>query len=230
MPFINQKNAKAYQVNLESEKPQNSQSLSPSTSSTKSFHYYYPKRGETQTGEESPINYIIPVGTHRTKKKVQKIVTDYFQKLLKELFETKKKSEKQKINKDYINMDSASSSKIQHNQDESKEEIINEETMKGKEDSSDVEILNQRMLEIPQELIELLKKEWKRKESSFTTENSPMEENTTMPRIFRQERSPSPFSMPIASSTPFTSQRQNMLPKRVNIHAQVSSPLQQEIP
>ncbi|MBW0580492.1 hypothetical protein O181_120207 [Austropuccinia psidii MF-1] len=34
----------------------------------------------------------------------------------------------------------------------------------------------------------------------------------------------------MASSTPFTSQRPNTLPKRVNIHAQASSALQQEIP
>ncbi|MBW0479443.1 hypothetical protein O181_019158 [Austropuccinia psidii MF-1] len=102
--------------------------------------------------------------------------------------------------------------------------------MQGQEDISDVEKLNQRMLEMKQELIELLKKEGKIKESSFTSEKSPMEENTTMPRMFREEESPSPFSRPMASSTPFTSQRQNTLPKRVNIHTQASSPLQQEIP
>ncbi|MBW0543842.1 hypothetical protein O181_083557 [Austropuccinia psidii MF-1] len=34
----------------------------------------------------------------------------------------------------------------------------------------------------------------------------------------------------MASSKPFTSQRPNTLPKRVDIHAQASSPLQQEIP
>ncbi|MBW0477567.1 hypothetical protein O181_017282 [Austropuccinia psidii MF-1] len=34
----------------------------------------------------------------------------------------------------------------------------------------------------------------------------------------------------MTSSTPFTSHRPNTLPKRVNIHAQASSPLQQEIP
>ncbi|MBW0503625.1 hypothetical protein O181_043340 [Austropuccinia psidii MF-1] len=57
-----------------------------------------------------------------------------------------------------------------------------------------------------------------------------MEETTRMPRIFRQEGSPSPFSRPMASSTPFTLQRPNMLPKRINIYAKASSPLQQEIP
>ncbi|MBW0560097.1 hypothetical protein O181_099812 [Austropuccinia psidii MF-1] len=116
------------------------------------------------------------------------------------------------------------------NADESKEETIDEETMQGQEDIADVERLHQRMLEIQKELIELLKKEGKRKESSFTTENSPVEETTNMPRIFRQERSPSPFTRPMATSTPFTSQQPNTLPKWVNIHVQASSPLQQEIP
>ncbi|MBW0510094.1 hypothetical protein O181_049809 [Austropuccinia psidii MF-1] len=50
-----------------------------------------------------------------------------------------------------------------------------------------------------------------------------------MPRIVRQKRSPSPFSRPMDSSTPFTSQRPNTLPKRMNINAQAASPLQQEI-
>ncbi|MBW0579395.1 hypothetical protein O181_119110 [Austropuccinia psidii MF-1] len=57
-----------------------------------------------------------------------------------------------------------------------------------------------------------------------------MEETTSIPGIFREEGSPSQFSRLMASSTPFTSQRQNNLPKRVNIHSQASSPLQQEIP
>ncbi|MBW0589630.1 hypothetical protein O181_129345 [Austropuccinia psidii MF-1] len=96
-------------------------------------------------------------------------------------------------------MDSASTSKIPHNPYASKEEVINEETLKGEEDISDVERLNQRMLGIQQELIELLQKEGKRKESRFTAENSPIEETTSMPRIFRQEESPSPFSRPMAS-------------------------------
>ncbi|MBW0539417.1 hypothetical protein O181_079132 [Austropuccinia psidii MF-1] len=86
------------------------------------------------------------------------------------------------------------------------------------------------MLEMQQELMKLLKKEGKRKESIFTAENSPMEETTSMPKIFRQEGSPSPFPRPMASSTPFNSQRPNTPPKRVNIHAEDSSPLQQEIP
>ncbi|MBW0471666.1 hypothetical protein O181_011381 [Austropuccinia psidii MF-1] len=75
--------------------------------------------------------------------------------------------------------------------------------MQGQEDISDVERLHQRMLEMQQELIELLKKEGKRKESTFTAEKSPMEETTSIPTIFRQEGSPSPFSRPMDSSTPF---------------------------
>ncbi|MBW0587216.1 hypothetical protein O181_126931 [Austropuccinia psidii MF-1] len=51
-----------------------------------------------------------------------------------------------------------------------------------------------------------------------------------MPRILRKEGSPSPFSSLMASSTTFNSQRPDNLPKRVNIHTQASSPLQQEIP
>ncbi|MBW0574754.1 hypothetical protein O181_114469 [Austropuccinia psidii MF-1] len=84
-------------------------------------------------------------------------------------------------------MDSESSSKIPHNPNESKGETLNEETIKGQEDISDVKRLHQRMLEMKQELIELLKKEEKRKASSFTPGKSPMEETTTIPRIFRQE-------------------------------------------
>ncbi|MBW0591516.1 hypothetical protein O181_131231 [Austropuccinia psidii MF-1] len=102
--------------------------------------------------------------------------------------------------------------------------------MQGQKDISDVERLHQRILEMKQELIEFLKKEGKRKESSFTAENSPMEETTSIPRIFRQEGSPLPFSRPMASSTPFTSKKPNTPPKQVDIHAQASSPLQQEIP
>ncbi|MBW0495278.1 hypothetical protein O181_034993 [Austropuccinia psidii MF-1] len=50
-----------------------------------------------------------------------------------------------------------------------------------------------------------------------------------MPRICRQEGSPSSFSRPVASSTPFTSQRPNTLPKSVNIYAQASISFQNEM-
>ncbi|MBW0475618.1 hypothetical protein O181_015333 [Austropuccinia psidii MF-1] len=102
--------------------------------------------------------------------------------------------------------------------------------MQGREDITYVERLHQRMLEIQQELIELLKEEGKRKGSRFTTENIPMEESISMPKIFRQGGLPSSYLGPMASSTPFTSQTPNTLPKRVNIYAQASGPFQQEIP
>ncbi|MBW0518858.1 hypothetical protein O181_058573 [Austropuccinia psidii MF-1] len=127
-------------------------------------------------------------------------------------------------------MESESSSMIPHNPNESKKEILYEETMQGQEDISDVKRLHQIMLEMQKELIQLYEKEGKRKFLSFTPENTPMEETTSKPRIFRQEGSPSQFSRLMASSTPFTLQRPNNLPKRVNIHAQASSPLQQENP
>ncbi|MBW0576304.1 hypothetical protein O181_116019 [Austropuccinia psidii MF-1] len=51
-----------------------------------------------------------------------------------------------------------------------------------------------------------------------------------MPRICRQEWSPLPVSKSMASPISLASQRPNTPPKRVNIHPQASSPLQQEIP
>ncbi|MBW0477309.1 hypothetical protein O181_017024 [Austropuccinia psidii MF-1] len=89
-------------------------------------------------------------------------------------------------------MNSALLSKIQHNPKEAKEEIINEDTMKGQEDMLDAERLHQRILEMKQKLAELLNKEGKRKYLSFTPQNSPMEEATTIPKLFRQQELPSP--------------------------------------
>ncbi|MBW0479609.1 hypothetical protein O181_019324 [Austropuccinia psidii MF-1] len=60
-------------------------------------------------------------------------------------------------------MDSESSSKIPHNPNESKEEIINEETMQGPEHIPDVERIHQRMLEMQKELIKLLENKGKEK-------------------------------------------------------------------
>ncbi|MBW0491567.1 hypothetical protein O181_031282 [Austropuccinia psidii MF-1] len=57
-----------------------------------------------------------------------------------------------------------------------------------------------------------------------------MEEDIPIPRIFRKQGSPSPFSKPMASSTPFTEKRPNTLPKSIDIHTQSSSPLPQEMP
>ncbi|MBW0461507.1 hypothetical protein O181_001222 [Austropuccinia psidii MF-1] len=170
------------------------------------------------------MDYSIPVGTTRTKKKDQKIDIDHFQNSIKEISKIKK-SENQRNNKEEINMNSELLSKIPHNPMEYKEE-----TMKGHKYFSDAEIIHKKDLSIQQELIELLKKEGKRKESSFTAENSPMEEPKTIQRIFRQQKSPSPSSRPMAASATFTSKQPNTLTKRVNINTQDSNPLQKEIP
>ncbi|MBW0490323.1 hypothetical protein O181_030038 [Austropuccinia psidii MF-1] len=42
--------------------------------------------------------------------------------------------------------------------------------------------------------------------------------------------SPSPYPRPMATSTPYTEKIKNTLPRRVNISAQIPTPLHQEIP
>ncbi|MBW0494288.1 hypothetical protein O181_034003 [Austropuccinia psidii MF-1] len=69
------------------------------------------------------------------------------------------------------------------------------------------------MLEMQEELIALIKKEGKNKSSSYTPQNSPIEEQTTLPRSFRQHRSLSPYPRPMATSTPYTEQRHSTLPR-----------------
>ncbi|MBW0566806.1 hypothetical protein O181_106521 [Austropuccinia psidii MF-1] len=81
-----------------------------------------------------------------------------------------------------------------------------------------------------EELIALIKEEEKNKLSSYTPQNSPLEEQTTLPRSFRQHGSPSPYPRPMATSTPYTEQRPSTLPRRVNISSQIPTPLHQEIP
>ena len=66
----------------------------------------------------------------------------------------KKKSEAQKDNGEYINMDLASLSKIPHNPNESKEEIIYDENIPGKEDISDAERVHQKMLQMKSEAMD----------------------------------------------------------------------------
>ncbi|MBW0515808.1 hypothetical protein O181_055523 [Austropuccinia psidii MF-1] len=86
------------------------------------------------------------------------------------------------------------------------------------------------MLEMQAELLELIKKEGKNKSSSYTPQNSPLEEQTRLPRSFRQHGSPSPYPRPMATSTPYTEQRPSTLPRRVNISSQIPTTLNQEIP
>ncbi|MBW0542936.1 hypothetical protein O181_082651 [Austropuccinia psidii MF-1] len=79
------------------------------------------------------------------------------------------------------------------------------------------------------ELLSLIKKEGKNKSSGYTSKISPLEEQTTIPRSFRQHGSPSSYLRPIATSTPSIEQRQSTLPRRVNISAQIPTASHQEI-
>ncbi|MBW0576605.1 hypothetical protein O181_116320 [Austropuccinia psidii MF-1] len=104
-------------------------------------------------------------------------------------------------------MDKPSSSKLPGSIEEIQEENFNEETVEGQEEMSSTERLQQKMLEMQAELLALIKKEGKNKSSSYTPQNSPLEEQTTLPRSFRQHGSPSPYPRPMATSTPYTEQR-----------------------
>ncbi|MBW0488252.1 hypothetical protein O181_027967 [Austropuccinia psidii MF-1] len=70
------------------------------------------------------------------------------------------------------------------------------------------------MLEMQAEFLALIKKEGKNKLSSYTPQTSPLEEQTTLPSSFRQHGSPPPYPRPMATSTPYTEQRPNTLPKK----------------
>ncbi|MBW0558017.1 hypothetical protein O181_097732 [Austropuccinia psidii MF-1] len=126
-------------------------------------------------------------------------------------------------------MDKPSSSKLPGSIEEIQEENFNEETVEGQEEMSSTERLQQKMLEMQAELLALIKKEGKNKSSSYTPQNSPLEEQTTLPRSFRPHGSPSPYPRPMATSTPYTEQRQSTLPRRVNISSQILTPSHQEI-
>ncbi|MBW0549362.1 hypothetical protein O181_089077 [Austropuccinia psidii MF-1] len=87
-----------------------------------------------------------------------------------------------------------------------------------------------KMLEMQAELLALIKKEGKNKSSSYTPQNSPLEEQTTLPRSFRPHGSPSPYPRTMSTSTPYTEKRHSTLPRRFNIPAQIPTPFHQEIP
>ncbi|MBW0578875.1 hypothetical protein O181_118590 [Austropuccinia psidii MF-1] len=127
-------------------------------------------------------------------------------------------------------MDKPSSSKLSSSIEEIQEENLNEETVEGQEEMSSTDKLHQKILEMQEKLLALIKMEGKKKSSSYTTQNSPLEEQTTLPRSFRQHGSSSPYPRPLATSTPYTEQRPNTLPRRVNISSQIPTPLHQEIP
>ncbi|MBW0549215.1 hypothetical protein O181_088930 [Austropuccinia psidii MF-1] len=103
-------------------------------------------------------------------------------------------------------MDKPSSSKLPGSIEEIKEENLHEENVEGKKEISSTEGLQQRMLEIP------------------------LEEQTTLPRSFRKHGSPSPYPRTMATSSPYSEQRQNKLPRRVNISSKISTQSHQEIP
>ncbi|MBW0497819.1 hypothetical protein O181_037534 [Austropuccinia psidii MF-1] len=82
---------------------------------------------------------------------------------------------------------------------------------------SSTDRLHQKILETLEQLLELIKKEGKNKSSSYTPKNSPLEEQTILPRSLRLHGSPSPYPRPMTTSTPYTEKRKNTLPRRVNI-------------
>ncbi|MBW0461403.1 hypothetical protein O181_001118 [Austropuccinia psidii MF-1] len=124
-------------------------------------------------------------------------------------------------------MDKPSSSKLPSSIEEIQEENLNEETVEGQEEMSSTERLHKKILEIQEQLLELIKKEGKNKLSSYTPQNSPLEEQATLPRSFSPHGSPSPYARPMDTSTPYTEQGQNILPRRVNISAKIPAPLHQ---
>ncbi|MBW0553302.1 hypothetical protein O181_093017 [Austropuccinia psidii MF-1] len=105
-------------------------------------------------------------------------------------------------------MDKFSSSKLPSSIEETQVENLNEETVEGQEEMSSTERIHQKILEMQEQLLALIKKEGE-KSSSYTPLNSPLEEQTTLPRSFRQHRSPYP--RPMATSKPYTEQRPSTL-------------------
>ncbi|MBW0556148.1 hypothetical protein O181_095863 [Austropuccinia psidii MF-1] len=109
-------------------------------------------------------------------------------------------------------MGKSSSSKLPSSIEEIQEENLTEETVEGQEEISSTDRIHQKILEMQEHLLALIKKK------------------TTLPRSFRQHGSPSPYSRPMATSTLYTEERQSTLPRRVNISAQLPTPSHQEIP
>ncbi|MBW0492697.1 hypothetical protein O181_032412 [Austropuccinia psidii MF-1] len=126
-------------------------------------------------------------------------------------------------------MDKPSSLKSLGSIEEIQEENLNEEAVEGQEEMSSTERLQKKILEMQAELLALIKKEGKKKSSSYTPQKSPLEEQTTLPRSFRQHGSPSPYPRPMATSTPYTEQRPSTLPRGINISSQIPTPSHQEI-
>ncbi|MBW0561876.1 hypothetical protein O181_101591 [Austropuccinia psidii MF-1] len=96
-------------------------------------------------------------------------------------------------------MDKPSLSKLPASLEKIQQYNLNEKTFEGQEEISSTERLHQKVLEVQAELLALIKKEGKYKSSSYTPQNSPLEEQTTLQRLFRSHASPSPYPRPMAT-------------------------------
>ncbi|MBW0484735.1 hypothetical protein O181_024450 [Austropuccinia psidii MF-1] len=202
---INQKNYTKKITNIKKLKSNNKNWSKSSSqefqSSTHSDHHYYPPNKETQLPEESGIYSKFHSATPRTNKRELKVVDKLFLDLLErnKINKSTPKS-KQEINQSKI--DKPSSSKLPSSIEEIHEENLNEETVEGQEEISSTERLHKKILEMKEQLLALIKKEVK-KSSIYTPQNSPLEEQTTLPRSFRPHGSPSPYPRPMATSTSY---------------------------
>ncbi|MBW0471374.1 hypothetical protein O181_011089 [Austropuccinia psidii MF-1] len=88
---------------------------------------------------------------------------------------------------------------------------------------SSTDRLHQKILEMQEQLLALIKKEGRKIIKLYSTTQS------TLPRSFRQHASPSTYPRPMATSTPYTEQRQSTLPRRGIISSQIPTALNQEI-
>ncbi|MBW0582148.1 hypothetical protein O181_121863 [Austropuccinia psidii MF-1] len=156
-----------------------------SESSSHSDHYYHPPKQETELGEESNKYSNFPIATPRTNKRDLKVVEKFFLDLL-DINKLHKLISKEEINQS--KMDKPSSSKLPGSIEE-----IQEETVEGQEEMSSTDRLHQKIPEMQEQLLALIKKEGKNRSSSYTPQNSPLEEQTSLPRSFRQHGSPSPY-------------------------------------
>ncbi|MBW0543783.1 hypothetical protein O181_083498, partial [Austropuccinia psidii MF-1] len=152
-----------------------------SESSTHSDHYYYPPKQESELGEESEKYSNFPIATPRTNKRDLKVVEKFFLDLLeRNKINNSTPNSKEEINKS--KMDKPSSSKLPSSIEEIQEENLNEETVEGQEEMSSTDKLHQKILEMQEQLLALIKREEKNKSSSYTPQNSPLDEQTTLPR------------------------------------------------
>ncbi|MBW0494399.1 hypothetical protein O181_034114 [Austropuccinia psidii MF-1] len=137
-----------------------------SKSSTHSDNYYYPPKEVTESVKDSRFS-TFPVATPRTNKRYLKVIEFFLLEVL----------QRNKIQKEILNSENPNNlqkmDNPSRNTEETQEEVSNENTVEGKEDMFVPEILNQKILEMQEELLEPPKKEGKNKYSSYT-----LQENT----------------------------------------------------